>query len=56
MLENNILGFFDEFFDKGTFAFSLNATFVTLIPKKQNALNIQSGVSTKFWLKYWLIG
>jgi hypothetical protein len=56
VLENNILGFFDEFFDKGTFAFSLNATFVTLIPKKQNALNIQSGVSPKFWLKYWLIG
>ena len=41
MLETDIMGFFYEFFEKGTFAYSLNATFVTLIPKKQNAVNIQ---------------
>ena len=41
MLETDIMGFFDEFFEKGTFAYSLNATFVTLILKKQNAVNIQ---------------
>ena len=40
VIEHDIMGFFDEFFEKGTFAYSLNATFVTLIPKKQNALNI----------------
>jgi hypothetical protein len=41
VLEKDIMGFFDEFYDKGTFAGSLNATFVTLIPKKQNALDIR---------------
>uniref|UniRef100_A0A2N9I4J4 Reverse transcriptase domain-containing protein n=1 Tax=Fagus sylvatica TaxID=28930 RepID=A0A2N9I4J4_FAGSY len=41
VLERDIMGFFDEFFENGTFAYSLNATFVTLIPKKQNALNIR---------------
>ena len=41
VIETDILGFFNEFFEKGTFAYSLNATFVTLIPKKQNAINIR---------------
>ena len=41
VLQKDIMGFFDEFYDKGTFASSLNATFVTLIPKKQNALDIR---------------
>uniref|UniRef100_A0A2N9I593 Reverse transcriptase domain-containing protein n=1 Tax=Fagus sylvatica TaxID=28930 RepID=A0A2N9I593_FAGSY len=41
ILETDVMGFFDEFFEKGTFAYSLNATFVTLIPKKQNAVNIR---------------
>ncbi len=41
MLETDIMGFFDKFFEKGTFAYSLNATFVTLITKKQNAVNIR---------------
>jgi hypothetical protein len=41
VLETDIMGFFDELFEKGTFAYSLNATFVTLIPKKQNAVNIR---------------
>ena len=41
VIEGDLLGFFDEFFEKGTFAYSLNATFVTLIPKKQNAFKIR---------------
>ena len=41
VIETDILGFFNEFFEKGMFAYSLNATFVTLIPKKQNAINIR---------------
>jgi hypothetical protein len=41
MIEKDLLGFFDEFYDQGTFAYSLNATFVTLIPKKRNAVNIR---------------
>ena len=41
VLENDVLGFFDEFFEKGTFAYSLNATFVTLIPKKPKAVDIR---------------
>jgi hypothetical protein len=41
VLEKDILGFFDEFYTKGMFACSLNITFVTLIPKKQKALNIR---------------
>ena len=40
VIESDILGFFNEFFEKGTFAYSLNTTFVTLNPKKQNAINI----------------
>lgn len=41
MVENDILGFFYEVFEQGTFEYSLNATFVALIPKKQNASNIR---------------
>ncbi len=44
VIEGDLLGFFDEFFEKGTFAYSLNATFVTLITKKQNAFKIRD-----FW-------
>ena len=61
--ETDVLGFFDEFFEKGTFAFSFNATFVTLMPKKQNVLNIRDfrpislyWECTKSWLKSWPIG
>ena len=36
-----MLGFFEEVYEHGTFAYSLNATFVALIPKKQNASNIR---------------
>jgi hypothetical protein len=41
VLETDVMGFFNEFFEKSTFAYSLNAIFVTLIPKKQNAVNIR---------------
>jgi hypothetical protein len=41
VLESDVLGFFEELYEHGTFAYSLNATFVTLIPKKRNALNIR---------------
>jgi hypothetical protein len=35
VLEKDIMGFFDEFYAEGTFAGSLNATFVTFIPKSK---------------------
>ena len=41
MLESDVMGFFEEVYEHGTFAYSLNATFVTLIPKKRNASNIK---------------
>ena len=36
-----MMGFFEEVYEHGTFAYSLNATFVALIPKKQNTTNIR---------------
>ena len=36
-----MLGFFEEVYEYGTFAHSLNAAFVALIPKKRNASNIR---------------
>uniref|UniRef100_A0A2N9GEV9 TIR domain-containing protein n=1 Tax=Fagus sylvatica TaxID=28930 RepID=A0A2N9GEV9_FAGSY len=41
VVKNDVLGFFEEVYEHGTFAYSLNATFVALIPKKQNASNIR---------------
>ena len=35
------MGFFEEFYEQGQFEKSLNATFLTLIPKKPNAVNIK---------------
>ena len=40
VIESDVMGFF-EVYVHGTFAYSLNATFVTLIPKKQNASSIR---------------
>ena len=37
VVESDVLGFFAEVYEHGTFAHSLNATFVALIPKKSNA-------------------
>uniref|UniRef100_A0A2N9J5V1 Reverse transcriptase domain-containing protein n=1 Tax=Fagus sylvatica TaxID=28930 RepID=A0A2N9J5V1_FAGSY len=41
VVESDVLGFFEEVYEHGTFAHSLNATFVALIPKKSNASNIR---------------
>ena len=41
VVEKDLLGFFEEVYEHGTFAYSLNATFVAFIPKKRNALNIR---------------
>ena len=41
VVESDVLGFFEEVYEHGTFAQSLNATFVALIPKKSNATNIR---------------
>ena len=38
------MGFFEEFYEQGQFEKSLNATFLALIPKKPNAVNIKD-----FW-------
>uniref|UniRef100_A0A2N9G0Y7 Uncharacterized protein n=1 Tax=Fagus sylvatica TaxID=28930 RepID=A0A2N9G0Y7_FAGSY len=41
VIESDVMGFFEEVYEHGTFSYSLNVTFVTLIPKKWNALNIR---------------
>ena len=35
------MGFFGEVYEQGQFEKSLNATFIALIPKKPNAVNIR---------------
>jgi hypothetical protein len=35
------MGFFEEVYEQGQFEKSLNATFIALIPKKTNAVNIK---------------
>ncbi len=41
MIEEDVLGFFEEVFEHGKFEKLLNVTFIALIPKKGNALNIK---------------
>ena len=41
VLQDDIMGFFEEVFEHGQFEKSLNATFLALIPKKSNAVNIK---------------
>ena len=41
MVEADLLAVFDEFHEFCSFEKSLNATFLALIPKKQNASNIR---------------
>ena len=41
IIEKDIMGFFDEVHSHGKFEKSLNASFIALIPKKQNASNIR---------------
>ena len=40
-MERDVLVVFEEFYQYSTFEKSLNATFIALIPKKNNASNIQ---------------
>ena len=41
VLQEDIMGFFQEVYEQGQFEKSLNANFIALIPKKPNALNIK---------------
>lgn len=41
MIEEDVLGFFEEVFEHGKFEKLLNVTFIALIPKKGNASNIK---------------
>ena len=41
VIEEDVMGFFPEVYTHCKFEHSLNATFIALIPKKQNASNIQ---------------
>ena len=54
--------FFTDFHSQCVFEKSLNATFLCLIPKKSNAVNIIDfrpislvGTFISFWLRFWLI-
>ena len=40
-MENDVMAFFDHFHRSLEFEWSLNASFLSLIPKKNNALNIK---------------
>ena len=40
VIETDVIGFFDEMYHHCKFERSLNASFIALIPKKQNASNI----------------
>ena len=41
VVENDVMAFFDHFHRSSKFERSLNASFLALIPKKNNALNIR---------------
>ena len=41
VLQDDIMDFFEEVYEQGQFEKSLNATFIALIPKKPNAMNIK---------------
>lgn len=41
MIEEDVLGFFEEVFEHGKFEKLLNVTFIALIPKIGNASNIK---------------
>jgi hypothetical protein len=40
VVQDDIMGFFEEIHEHGKFEKSLNASFIALIPKKSNATNI----------------
>ena len=41
VVEKDVMAFFDHFHKSSEFKWSLNASFLSLIPKKNNALNIK---------------
>ena len=62
VLEQDVMAFFIDFHSQCIFEKSLNATFLCLIPKKVNAINIKDfcpislvGNLYKLWLRYWHI-
>ena len=62
VIEDDVMGFFDEVHTHCKFERSLNASFIALIPKKQNATNICDfhpisllGVYISCYLRYWQI-
>ena len=61
-MEKDVLAVFKEFFQHCKFEKSLNAIFIALIPKKNDAFNIRDfwpislgGVRIKSWLRFWQI-
>ena len=60
-MEKDVLAVFEEFYKHCKFEKSLNATFIGLIPKKNDASNIRDFKpislvgSIKFWLRFWKI-
>jgi hypothetical protein len=62
VIEDDVMGFFDEVHTHCKFERSLNASFIALIPKRQNATNICDfrpisllGVCISCYLRYWQI-
>ena len=63
VIKLDLMEIFQVFFERGQFEKSLNATFISLIPKKLDAVEVKDfwpisliGGFTKLLLKYWLIG
>ena len=63
VIKSNLKEIFQVLFERGQFEKSLNATFISLIPKKSDAVEVKDfqlisliGGFTKLLLKYWLIG
>ena len=46
VVEKDVMAFFDHFHTSSEFEWSLNASFLSLIPKKNNALNIKDFLPT----------
>ena len=61
-MERDVSAVFEEFYQHNKFEKSLNATFIALIPKTNDASNIQdfrpiawSGACTRSCLRFWQI-
>ena len=61
-VEEEVMGFFKDFFDQNKFVRNLNSTFLVLINKKENVVDIKDyllawwAVYTKSWRRCLLIG